>query len=155
MTEPFAAGARRRRYFWILVALFFLFIFRVVGQVLVAFGGVRWLPPLKEWFSGLLPYPGLLASQILIIILFTRICVDFARGRGYFVAPKRRFGINVMVFGWIYLGAMIVRYLLRMTLHVDQRWFGGSIPIFFHWVLASFVLVLGSYHVKSPLRPQR
>jgi len=141
-----AAQLLRKRYLYILATLFFLFILRVLGQMLVAFFDVQWLPPMKEWFSGLLPYPELLISQILIIILFAKICADFARGRGYFVLPKRRFGINVMFFGWIYLGAMILRYILRMTLHPDQRWFGGSIPIIFHWVLASFLLVLGNYH---------
>jgi len=41
---------------------------------------------------------------------------------------------------------MIIRYVIRMCLYPHDRWTGGSIPIFFHWVLASFLLVLGTYH---------
>jgi hypothetical protein len=35
---------------------------------------------------------------------------------------------------------------IRMNLYPDQRWIGGCIPIFFHWVLASFILISGKYH---------
>ena len=33
-----------------------LFMFRVLGQVYVALYAPRWLPPMGEWYSGLLPY---------------------------------------------------------------------------------------------------
>jgi hypothetical protein len=33
-----------------------------------------------------------------------------------------------------------------MVLYSQERWTGGSIPTFFHWVLAGFLLVLGTYH---------
>jgi hypothetical protein len=125
-----------------------------VGQALVAFFDVKFLPPMKEWFSGLLPYPELLVSQILIIFLYGKICVDFARAQGYFVIPSRRLGLNLLRFGYVYLGAMIVRYVVRMWLYPDQRWTGGCIPIFFHWVLASFLLVLGNYHWQATKEPQ-
>lgn len=138
-----------RRYFWILLFLLFLFCLRVIGQMLVAFLHVSFLPPMKEWFSGLLPYPELLVSQFLIIFLFSKICLDFYRGGGYFVRPSARLGRNLKVFGWIYLCAMVVRYVLRMTLYPDQRWFGGTIPIFFHYILASFILVFASFHVAN------
>jgi putative CocE/NonD family hydrolase len=136
----------QKRYFLLLSALLFLFCLRVLGQVLVAFFGVTFLPPMEEWFSGLLPYPELLSSQILIIFLFGKVCLDFARDHGYFVVPRRRLGINLLKFGSLYLGAMIIRYVIRMALYPHERWTGGSIPIFFHWVLASFLLVLGHYH---------
>lgn len=41
---------------------------------------------------------------------------------------------------------MILRYVIRMSLYPDERWMGGSIPIFFHWILASFLLLVGQYH---------
>jgi uncharacterized protein len=138
-----------RRYFWLLLMLLFLFCLRVLGQMLVAFLHVQFLPPMKEWFSGLLPYPELLVSQFLIIILFTKVCVDFYRGRGYFVEPRARFGRNLKVFGSIYLCGMVLRYMLRMSLNPDQRWFGGTIPIIFHCVLATFILVLANFHVNG------
>jgi hypothetical protein len=30
-----------------------------------------------------------------------------------------------------------------------QRWFGGAIPIVFHWVLAAFLLVYAVYNLRS------
>src|SRR5215468_9146857 len=154
MNKGSARPLIRRRYLWLLTALLFLFCLRVLGQILVAFFGVKFLPPMEEWFSGLLPYPELLTSQILIILLYGRICLDFARAYGYFVTPRPRLGINLLKFGWLYLGVMIIRYVIRMGLYPHERWTGGSIPIFFHWVLASFLLVLGHYHWRSTTQVQ-
>src|SRR5262245_54474475 len=52
---------------------------------------------------------------------------------------------------------MVIRYVIRMALYPHERWTGGSIPIFFHWVLAAFLLVLAHYHRASeiPLAPPR
>ena len=36
--------------------------------------------------------------------------------------------------------------MIQMTLYPHERWVGGSIPIFFHWILATFLLIVGSYH---------
>ena len=152
MSERSSSPSIHRRYFWLLTTLLFLFCLRVLGQILVAFFGVKFLPPMEEWMSGLLPYPELLASQILIILLYGKICLDFARGCGYFVTPSRRLGINLLKFGWLYLGVMIIRYVIyviRMALYPHERWAGGSIPIYFHWVLASFLLVLGHHHWRA------
>jgi putative CocE/NonD family hydrolase len=149
VSSPSLSPPAPKRYFWLLAALLFLFCLRVLGQVLVAFFGVTFLPAMEEWFSGLLPYPELLASQILIILLYGKICLDFARGHGYFVTPRRRLGVNLLKFGWLYLAVMIIRYVIRMGLYPHERWTGGSIPIFFHWVLASFLLVLGHYHWRA------
>ena len=63
--------------------------------------------------------------------------------------PKPRLGIGLLYFGAIYLGVMVLRYALRMFLYPHERWVGGSIPIFFHWDLAAFLLVLGYYHWSS------
>ncbi|HKC01196.1 MAG TPA: CocE/NonD family hydrolase [Terriglobales bacterium] len=151
-----ARAAQQRRYFWVLVALLFLFCLRVLGQILVAFFKVSFLPPMEEWFSGLLPYPELLTVQILIILLYSKICLDFARGLGFFVTPRMRLGTGLLIFGSLYLGVMILRYIMRMSLYPHERWTGGCIPIFFHWVLSSFILVLGIYHCRTtgpPIKP--
>lgn len=131
------------RTLWILLGLFCL---RVLGQVLVAFAGVRWLPPMPEWYSGLLPYHLLLPTQIAIIVLLAWICLDLSRGRGFFATPRERLGASMLWFGWLYLAVMIVRYPVRMYLHPEARWFGQTIPILFHWVLATFVILYGRYH---------
>ena len=101
---------------------------------------------MEEWYSGLIPYGPLLTAQVLIIILLSYVSLSFARGVGYFVRPNRRLGRGLVIFGALYLTAMIIRYIGRMSLLPDERWTGGSIPIFFHWVLATYVLVVGQYH---------
>ncbi|HET9403710.1 MAG TPA: hypothetical protein VFO57_03925 [Burkholderiales bacterium] len=130
----------------LLWALLALFAARVTGQALVAFLNVRFLPPMQEWYSGLMPYEYLLPAQIAIIALMTKICLDFTKGRGFFVEPRRFFSVYWLNFGYLYLAAMVLRYPVRMILHPEARWLGGTLPIFFHWVLAVFVIGVGLYH---------
>jgi hypothetical protein len=118
---------------WTLLALFVL---RVAGQALVAFWGVPWLPPMERWYSGLMPYPLLLPAQLAIIVLMARICSDFTRRWGFFVRPRRFFAVHWLWFGWIYLAGMMLRFLFQ----------GPTIPVFFHWVLAAFVIAVGLWH---------
>jgi hypothetical protein len=150
--RPVAHPALQRRYFWALATLLFLFCLRVLGQILVAFFHVSFLPPMEEWMSGLLPYPELLTAQILIIGLYGKICLDLFPGRGFFVTPRRRLGTGLLIFGSLYLAVMILRYVIRMSLYPHERLAGGCIPIFFHWVLSSFILVLGSYYWRTTQR---
>jgi hypothetical protein len=42
---------------------------------------------------------------------------------------------------------MAIRYVVRMRRRPDQRWFGGTIPIVFHFVLASYLYTLGCFYV--------
>jgi hypothetical protein len=129
-------------WLWFLLTLFCL---RVIGQILVAFLHVSFLPPMEEWYSGLIPYPWLLMSQFFIILVFGKVCIDFTRGHGGFVVPRRALGSGLLTFGSLYFGVMVVRYVIRMSLYPQERWMGGSIPIFFHWILASFILLVGRY----------
>ena len=135
-----------RRLVWLLWALLFAFCCRVLGQALVAFVHVTWLPPMEAWYSGLMAYPLLLPTQLLIITIYTKVCWDFTRGNGCFVQARPMFGRGVLWFGYIYLAAMVLRYIIRMGLNPEERWFGGTIPIFFHWVLACFIIAFGEYH---------
>lgn len=135
-----------RRYAPALWALLALFCLRVLGQMLVAFFGVDWLPSMEQWYSGLLPYHVLLPAQLLIIALLAKVCLDFSRGQGYFVEPHLTFGTYLLWFGYVYLAVMLVRYPVRMYLHPEARWFGQTIPIFFHWVLAIYLILVGRYH---------
>jgi hypothetical protein len=127
-------GVTRTTLLWILLTLFVL---RVLGQLLVVNGLAPFLPPLDEWQSGLLPYPVLLASQILLVGVLATVCVQFTRGKGYFVRPHYWLATPLWIVGWIYLVGMIVRYAaLRRDL----------IPVGFHIVLASFLLIVAHYH---------
>lgn len=119
---------------WFLLALFIL---RVLGQVLVAFFDVRFLPPMEAWYSGLMPYPYLLPSQVVLIVVMTKICLDFTRRRGFFYRPRRLFAHEWLWFGYVYLAAMVARAIFLWD---------HPIPIVFHWVLAAFVITVGLSH---------
>jgi hypothetical protein len=105
---------------------------------------------MEEWYSGLMAYPLLLPTQLLIIAVYTKVCSDFTRGDGFFVQTKPLFGRGVLWFGYVYLAAMVLRYIIRMSLYPEARWFGGTIPIFFHRVLANFIIAFGQYHRGRP-----
>lgn len=130
--------------------LAFLFLLRVLCQMLVALAGVSWLPPMPEWYSGLLPYPLLLPAQLVILLVQGKMIADFWWGTGGFVAPRRRLGVAVCWFSAVYFGAMVLRYVITMSRHPERRWFGtGTIPIVFHWVLAAYLMVFGRYHLRA------
>lgn len=116
-----------------------LFVLRVIGQVLVTYPGVSWLPEKAHWQSGLLPYPVLLASQTAILAVMTGIARDAWRGWGWFLAPRSRFGRVVRITSIVYFAAMIVRYVVTMSLHPDWFPFEHSIPTVFHCVLAIYL----------------
>lgn len=119
---------------WILFALFAL---RVLGQLLVVAGLAPFLPPMDDWQSGVLPYPLLLASQILILGVLATACVQFSRGEGFFVRPQSWLATPLWIIGWIYAVGMVARYaVLRRDL----------IPVVFHVLLASFLLVVAYRH---------
>jgi uncharacterized protein len=144
-----STGLRRNAAALMLWSLLFLFFLRVLGQLLVAIGGASFLPPMDEWYSGLLRYPQLLASQILIIVLCGKVSLDFTRRDGvFFSVPQRRSGLVLLGFGALYFTSMLVRYALTMKLLPQKRWTGGVIPIFFHLVLAAFILQVGNVYHK-------
>ncbi len=131
---------------WILTALFGL---RVLGQVLVELRDVCWLPPSEAWVSGVIPYYWLLASQIVILGVQAKIGLDFTRQSGCCHRPRRLAGELLISFGATYLTVMILRYIIRMGLYPRERWAGGSIPIFFHWVLGVYLLLVGYHHWRA------
>lgn len=124
---------------WILLALFAL---RVVGQLLVVAGVAPFLPPIDDWESGLLPYPVLFASQIVILAALATVCVQFTRGKGYFVRPQPWLATPLWAAGWIYATGMIVRYALLRR---------DAIPVVFHIVLGSFLLLVAHHHRRGRL----
>jgi hypothetical protein len=136
----------------ILAFLTLLFFLRVLGQALVAFLGVTWLPPMEQWFSGLIPYPILLAMQIGMLLIMIKISTDTCRSAGFFAKPRPRWSRFFAGFSAFYAGVMIVRYVLTMIFKPEMRWFGGTIPIFFHFVLAGFIFTLGAYQTNGNRR---
>lgn len=127
-----------------------LLIGRVLGQVVVVLLAPRWLPPMEQWQSGLLPYPVLLVGQAVVLTLMIWTSIDFSRGAGFWVAPHPRLGLAALWWSYVYAGAMVVRYVIRMARRPHERWLGGTIPIIFHTVVAAFQWTFGMYHVTRP-----
>jgi len=140
----------------VLGVLAFLFGLRVAGQALVCFLHVDFLPPMERWQSGLLPYPVLLAAQIVLIVLLLKIVLDVSRGAGFFVDLYPRTGRILKRLAYIYALAMAVRYAVTMFLHPENLWFTGTLPIWFHFVLAAFLFTLGKFNTdRSASVPAR
>jgi hypothetical protein len=135
--SPYDGPVTRAPLLWILLSFFTL---RVLGQLLVVAGIAPFLPPLDDWQSGLLPYPVLLSSQILILGILATVCVQFSRGQGYFVRRQWLLATPLWVVGWIYAIGMVVRYALLRR---------DAIPVVFHIVLASFLLVVAQHHRRQ------
>ena len=122
-----------RTLLWVLLSLFAL---RVLGQLLVVAGIAPFLPPMDDWQSGLLPYPLLLASQILILgVLGDGVRAVLAGRRVTSFVAAQWLGTPLWIVGWIYAIGMVVRYAVLRR---------DAIPVVFHIVLASFLLVVGA-----------
>jgi len=128
---------------WLLTLLLFG---RVIGQLVVYVRAPAWLPPMEQWQSGLVSYRFLVAVQVVVLALVVSISMDFSRGAGFWVEPHPWIGGAAYWWSYLYLGAMVVRYVVRMTRRPDQRWTGGTIPIIFHSVVAVFQWIFGAYH---------
>jgi hypothetical protein len=132
----------------VVLALFTsLFAVRVAGQVVVLLAAPRWLPPMEQW--NLVPYPVLLPIQLALLAAMTAVTVDLAVGARMLPPGGRAIGVPLVMCACVYAAAMAVRYAVRMARRPDQRWFGGAIPIVFHWVLAAWLLVLGLFHAAG------
>jgi len=134
----------------ILALLTLLFSLRVLGQALVEFLSVDWLPATEAWASGLIPYPLLLAIQLVMLIGMVKIVSDVWRQSGFFLtAPAwSRFLICCSA---VYAGSMALRYLGTMIFRPEMRWLGATIPIFFHFVLAAFLYTWGKFLARQAI----
>lgn len=124
-----------------------LFVLRVVGQVLVAIRPQPWLPPMEQW--NFVPYPILLPIQLVFIVVMLWIDLAFTWETGISIATNPGFGRFLIAFSAVYALAMPIRYVVRMRRRPDQRWFGGTIPMIFHIVLASYLYTLGSFYAAA------
>jgi len=126
-----------------------LMLLRVTGQLIVFLRAPSFLPPLAQWQSGLVPYWFLLSTQAVVLVLMFWIASDLVCGWGLWAQPRPRLGRIVLVWSSLYAAAMVVRYIIRMARRPDQRWFGGTIPIIFHLVLAVFQWTFARYHLAQ------
>jgi hypothetical protein len=143
-TNPVArrdpSAARHAAVLWALLALF---AFRVAAEPLQAWHPLAFLPPHGAWSSGALPYPLLLALQLVILAAAGWSAWRLSRGE---MVARRRLGGWLTALGGFYCAGMAARLALGLTVLSAHPWFGKPVPAFFHLVLAGFVLVLGDYH---------
>lgn len=128
---------------WLLLALFG---FRVGAQLVQSRVELSWLPPFEAWHSSVLPYPMLLLAQAAIVGFYGWVALAFIRGR---VTPSRTSARLWLTVGWLYFGAMLLRLALGLTVLSSHGWFGSHLPTVFHLVLASFMIVAGTFHLRS------
>jgi len=121
------------------------FALRVAGQFIVSRRAPAWLPPMPEWYSGLIPYPRLLGIQVVMLAAMSLVVIGLALGSPAFADPRPVLGTLLLLIAWPYALSMVVRYVVRMWRHPEARWTGRTIPIVFHVVLATWLFVLGSY----------
>ncbi len=138
--------APNQRAGMVLWTLTTLFACRVSGQILVAAFAVPWLPPMVEWYSGLLPYPVLLPVQLGMLAGMGWLNLGVHRGTGVLATRRPRTGRVLVGFAIVYALVMAVRYVVFQGWYPERGWFPpGSIPIMFHFVLAAYVFTLGRF----------
>lgn len=132
---------------WGLTALFAL---RVFAQALQYWAPIDSLPDVAAFQGSNLPYPVLLSSQLLVLLLMCR--GNWLAGRGRLVwSDGTRYGAKLA--GRIYLAGSIARIGVGVLIPAAPAWFSSWIPAIFHLVLAAFVLALT--HHASPATPFR
>lgn len=131
---------------WLLILVFCL---RVAGQLTQVLYPVAWLPPLAVWQGSAIPYPLLLASQVAIIMAMSLVALKHAAGS---VQRRPRLGSWLLLAGSVYFLVMAGRLIVGLADWSEDPWFQRPIPAFFHLVLASYVLLLGAFHLNWPDR---
>lgn len=135
---------RQRRFAFLLIVPFSLFLMRVAIQFLQLQAPVSWLPPFASWQSGALPYPWLLASQMMILALMSYVVWRLGQGN---IQQNRWLGHIWLRVGVIYFFFMLLRLITGLTVFSGIHWFGSPIPALFHLILASFLILLGKLHL--------
>ena len=136
---------------WTCVALFFL---RVIGQIEALLLSPTWLPPMENWYSGLIPYPLLLPLQIAILMLMAVGTVRLQRELHGDQSQERRIE-PVRVFAFIYFAVMLTRLVIGLMKGAEDVVAADGIPIAFHWVLALYLLMVCKSNPSAAILPRQ
>ena len=137
-----------RAYAVLLGVLTLLFAARVVGQLLVAVFGIGFLPPMDAWYSGLIPYPALLPSQIAILAIQLEICRELWVGAGAVSVSRPPLGRALAWVSLLYAVTIVLRVGTASVNVPTASRFGDPISIVFHCVLAAYLWIL-SRHLRG------
>lgn len=132
---------------WLLAILTALFSLRVAGQAIQAWLPQPWLPPFAAFQGSGLGYASLLSSQLLILIVMTRVSWRVHSGA---LRPRAGTGHVLVWIGAVYLGGSLLRIGVGLALPSAPAWFRVWIPGVFHLVLAGFILIAADFHRRAP-----
>lgn len=142
LSKERSGAASRRVHSSVLVVLTFLFLFRVLAQLIQAEADLPYLPEFQSWDSGAVPYAVLVIAQCIIFGTMIALAWGVWTNR---LSPNRWRHRLCLIFGTIYFSSMFIRLVAGLTALNHVAWFAKPLPAFFHLVLASFILVLGRY----------
>ena len=125
----------------LLCLLLALFVARVAAQYVVLIAGPSWLPPLRSWYSGVMPYRVLLPAQLIVCLTLSFMILTVA-ARLDSGDLARRLGTMFMWASYLYFLFVTFRFLRYIFASAGKR--PVFIPIPFHLVLAAFLFVYGS-----------
>ncbi len=125
-----------------------LFVIRVIAQLVQRFWPTPLLPPFEAWHSATLPYPVLVGSQVVIILLVAHQIAQISRRR---VKSRRCVGATLLALGAIYMTGAVFRLLAGMTFLAHLPFFNAPLPSLLHMVLAGIVLTLGDFNFRGAI----
>jgi len=133
--------AETAAYATIMAVLLALFLARVLGQIFAATLAPSWLPPMRRWYSGLMPYRYLLPTQIVFLVIMAAMTVSVAHESAPLGVEAPAVGTWVIRASYVYALGMVVRSVRYARTPPERR--GVLIPIVFHFVLATFLFTYG------------
>lgn len=133
----------------ILIALTALFAVRVIAQVGSMFFSVDWIPAFDRWSSGLIPYPLLLVSQLLILASMIAGCCS----KGRWHPADTTIWVSKQLAG-LYFLIMCLRLVVSISGVSSSPWWQMTLPAFFHLVLASYLYCIAEFHKNLSSREE-
>ena len=128
-------------YATVMAVLLALFFARVLGQIVAATIAPPWLPPMRRWYSGLMPYRYLLPTQIVFLVVMAVTTLSIARRSAPLGTAAPGVGTWIIWASYAYTLGMVVRSVRYASTPPERR--GVLIPIVFHFVLAAFLFTYG------------
>lgn len=122
-----------------------LFAFFVAAQLLAAIG-ISFLSVFDYVSIDTLSYEIQLLLQVIILGLMIQKTRSFSSGR---FAPKKTKGLILLLLGLMYFLAIVTGLILGLTRLSGHLWFTHFTPMLFHFVLASYLLLLGYINVYN------
>jgi hypothetical protein len=102
---------------------------------------------MSRWYSGVMPYRYLLPSQLIIGAAMIAMIGGMASEAGPFGERRATIGVVAVWASYVYAAGMVWRAAHRALQPPERR--GVVIPIVFHFVLAAFLFVYGSWQLRG------